>query len=151
MIGSRHLDVLAPWRRGDVVRVVIAHVAGAAAVLAGWYGSSGRLLPGPQIGWLTFASVGAIVSGLANAGWLVIGRRTVAARQARVISSYSDAVARQRARPTSRRCAPPPTHVVAVPGRSLYHRPDCALVASRPRREVDRTGTTLAPCQWCQP
>ena len=142
----------APWGSGEISQAVIAQLAGGGALIAAWYGSSGQLLPAGQLGWLTLAVGGAVVSGAANAAWLLSGRRAIAARRTAVAWGYGAAFARLRVTPApSEHSSDRRVTAVAVAGRSLYHQSECALVAQRATTPVDPTSTSRKPCGWCQP
>jgi hypothetical protein len=126
-------------------------VAGMGALIAAWYGSSGQLRASGQLGWLTLAVVGATISGVANAAWLLSARRAIAARRAAIASRYETGCARLRLTLPPSQPLTGQRAIVAVSGRSLYHRPHCPLVTGRATTPVDSKITNRKPCGWCRP
>ncbi|MFC5662261.1 hypothetical protein ACFP3U_04600 [Kitasatospora misakiensis] len=139
---------------------------GAVLCVLGWYGVSGERFVEEQVPYLASATVpGAalIVAGVV----LVALRSSVRARaepspeaapsatDRRIEHLYallvdSDVLPDDRPDPAASAAAP-----LAVPGGTLYHRPDCPLVAGKPtaapvdaRTVRDRA---LTPCRLCDP
>jgi hypothetical protein len=140
-----------PWTGGEISQAVVAQLAGMGALIAAWYGSSGQRLPSGQLGWLTLGVAGAAVSGVANTAWLLSARRAIAARRAAIASRYETGCSRLRLTLPQSQPLAGQQAIVAVSGRSLYHRPTCPLVTGRATTPVDSKITSRKPCGWCRP
>lgn len=111
---------------------VIGTTAGVLLTAAGWLGTSGQSTPSDQMVWVQLAVVGTGLVVMANARWLLAGRRAVN-RYYRQVSTavpltldalgsfsgveYGAAVGERR--------------LVAVPAMRWYHRPECELTAGK--------------------
>lgn len=68
------------WRADDLTRWVLLNALAAALVIVGWYTAGGEGSFNDQFTGADLAVGGAIVSGVANAVWIMRGRRTVGER-----------------------------------------------------------------------
>ncbi|GHH65651.1 hypothetical protein GCM10018781_18480 [Kitasatospora indigofera] len=128
--------------------------AGALLCVLGWYGVSGERLPARQLPYLASATV-------PGAALIVAGAVLIAARQSgaggdgtarRVDQLYSLLVGE----PGPAGPQPgPPGPPLALPDGTLYHRPDCPLVAGKtlaaPADAALVAERSLAPCPVCEP
>ncbi|WP_063794439.1 hypothetical protein, partial [Kitasatospora sp. MBT63] len=130
-------------------------VAGLLLCLLGWYGVSGESLTARQLPYL--ASATAPGTALVAAGALLLGNRAPGPRDRpadpRIDQLYALLTDGTDPRPDT---APAPAGpLLAVPEGTLYHRPDCALVAGKPQAVPVDAATVreraLTPCPVCDP
>jgi hypothetical protein len=130
-------------------------VAGALLCVLGWYGVSGERFVERQLPYLASATIPG--AALIVAGAVLVGRAESALAAARVAELYGPLVAgpdgpdAQVPPPVAESTAPP----VAVPGGTMYHRPDCPLVEGKPEAAPASAGEVRArdldPCPVCEP
>lgn len=135
-----------PWSHDDRIQLVIGNALGAAMVFAGWWTVSDQVAPSDQLGWFNLSLTGLLVSGVANAIWLSRALRAVRTARRLVLINPSHL---SRAKPCEPRDRP--HDVVAVPGTSRYHRPDCLLVLGKTVEPACRTTSDRVPCDVCMP
>ncbi|MFF7456916.1 hypothetical protein [Kitasatospora sp. NPDC008115] len=143
---------------------------GAVLCVLGWYGVSGERFVEQQIPYLASATVpGAalIVAGVVLAALRPSGRARAGPAPSTSSAVTADATATDRriehlyallvepgepAGPAETAATGP---LLAVPGGTLYHRPDCPLVAGKPAAApVDHSAVRergLTPCRLCDP
>jgi hypothetical protein len=122
-------------------------------VLAGWYGASHTTRLFEQIPYLISGGMFGIVLAAIGASLYFGYWLTRLVGHAREIV---DGLARieQRLDAASPAVATADTRLVATRGGALYHRPDCSVVAGRPKSElrtVTATTAGLSPCKLCSP
>jgi len=134
-------------------RTLVAGLSGTGLALmaVGWLRVSGGSSVDTQIAWLDVGVAGLLLSGLANALWLLRGRRSVVRLRVALlpadfgVAPFDGAV---EAVPFERR------ELVAAASMTRYHRPDCLLVVGKPAAAADRrTHETESrrPCPTCRP
>ena len=143
-----------------------AAAAGAVLCVLGWYGVSGESVVERQVPYLASATV-------PGAALLVAGAVLAAGRGARrseradraieqlcALLVAEDGVAGEETVATSEvgdsvNGSAEPAALLAVPEGTLYHRPDCPLVAGKPSAQpVDAAQVrerSLTPCPVCEP
>ncbi|WP_069886427.1 hypothetical protein, partial [Streptomyces luteocolor] len=132
-----------------------ALAAGAVLCVIGWYGISGERFAERQLPYLASCTVPGAALIVAGAVLLAHGRSTLAA--ARVEELYGLLVTTEPAEVTGRAPAPRATgdDLLMVPGGTLWHRADCALVAGKaeavPADATILSTGGLAPCPICEP
>lgn len=143
----------------------VAVAAGAVLCVLGWYGVSGERFAERQLPYLASCTVPG--AALIVAGAVLIAReedRLAADRVAEVhrllvasAGAPEEGAAGRRPEDQEGRGASsrPSGPLLAVPGGTLAHRPDCPMVAARPDAFPARTGASgqpaLAPCPLCDP
>lgn len=133
-----------PWPVASVVQIAVGQglclgfIALAAAL------SASEPFVDDQRLWVILSVVAVIASGAANSAALVGGRRAVARRRVDLFARSED----RWTPPLNGSDVPPPAeHLVTIPGMTLVHRPDCALVAGKTTTPAGQG----VPCGWCQP
>jgi hypothetical protein len=116
-------------------------------LVVGYIGATQQHKLAPQILWLDLAVLGTLLGGVANGGWLLLGRHAISAQRRKVLAGLSTA-------------APEPapdtglvgggSDVMTVEGSTWYHRPDCVLVRDKELRLLKRRGG-FEPCDVCEP
>lgn len=124
------------------VRLVAVQVACLVIILLAGEATAGRSSVHDQIVWVNVAVIAAVASALASGLWLVGLRRAMAARTRLVVQQVDAGSVADEIDP-----ACPTPHLVAVPGMTLVHRPDCALVIGKQTRRA----SAGEPCGWCRP
>ncbi|MEU6824706.1 hypothetical protein ABZ921_29085 [Streptomyces atriruber] len=128
---------------------------GAVLCVIGWYGVSGERFAERQLPYLASCTVPGAALIVAGALLLTHGRSALAA--ARVEELYGLLVATEPVAAGERAPAPAAGDgtLLMVPGGTLWHRADCALVAGKPEAvPADATvlsAQALAPCPICEP
>ncbi|HVW33381.1 MAG TPA: hypothetical protein VHL53_12640, partial [Acidimicrobiia bacterium] len=127
-VGARAQARTAPpplWTGRQLIRLLGLQAVAATLLVLAWLNASDRLRLEQQLGALNLGAAGVVVAGLANAAWLVAGRRRV-----------NDAIVELTSAPPPAQPAPAAPPVagtwVTVPGTGRRrHRPDCPLVAGK--------------------
>ena len=149
--GHRRLLSVSGWLGAVLV------VAGAALLIAGWWGISGESVVALQMSYLASATMPGVALVIAGAV-LLSGEsaRRNAADSARMVATLYDLL-------TDASVGTPDTAVaddgqrtlVTVPGGNRYHRANCALVGGKPGvTTVDAAAIAaqgLQPCPVCNP
>jgi hypothetical protein len=117
----------------------VALAVGAVLCVLGWYGISGERFAERQLPYLASSTIPG--AALIVAGAVLVGR----APELRV----EQPIARDDApdRPVAVSTDPP----VAVPGGTLFHRPDCPLAEGKPGLVAAAAEANLRPCPVCEP
>lgn len=140
------LGIDLPWTLGAVLSSVGFLVVGVALLAAAWVGASQQADPREQVLWLNLAVLAVSVHGAGCALWLLVGRRSVAARSARVYRVLAEALVEQASAAVRGSAADDRAGLVCVVGLRRAHLPTCPLVVGRALEPapVDRT-----PCGVC--
>jgi hypothetical protein len=123
-------------------------LVGAVALFVGWYGVSGTSVTAKQVPYLASG-------GLVGVGLVVLAAAAFATEDVRRRLERVDALERRVAELCAllvETSAPEGAAiVVAVPGGTTYHRPECRLVLGKDsaRSVADTEG--LRPCRLCDP
>jgi len=144
---------LRPWTLEDLFRLLIGDFAGVVLVAISWLEASGELTVRHELAWLRLGISGIGVAGFTNARWLLAGRRVVGLARTAILPDQmgpptAEAPSTTAAGPMPG-AAPDIELMVVGAGVSLYHRPDCPLVAGKQTAQL--AGTGLAPCEACEP
>lgn len=137
-----------PWRTAQVRVVCLAQLLAVAVVLIATAGSSHTASFDVQTRWLTLAVVGLALAVMVSAAWLLLGRRHVVRRRARLSRAVAMAFDRPTAEPGAA-LAP-----VATDQMSHYHRDVCQLVRgkdARPASVIEHHRAQRTPCAVCRP
>jgi hypothetical protein len=144
---SQQPAVGAPWDAVSFGVVAGLHVIAVGLLLTAWYGASTRADPGSQIAWLNLGVVAVMVSGTANAVWLLIGRRSVAVRLRRATTRLQAALAHDEAADVAVSDGAGAALVrVTAAGQRLSHEPSCPLVRGRESRPATPDQPTCGVC-----
>lgn len=144
------------WRPEDVLATAVPSAVGVVLWMVGWYQVSGSDAYAKQIGWADLAIGGFILATTSQLIWLLRGRRAVGELRRQLLRVRVPDAGSWAASPAP--VVQPQIEraeiVVAGPNKSLFHRPDCPMVAgrgwtARPRRDIADPG--LRPCGVCQP
>jgi hypothetical protein len=166
------------WRPIDLAAVAIGNAAGLAVILAAWTGAGHEVVTDRQIGWVDLGIAGLVIIAMANAGWLLAGRRAcwrlrhsllpaerglpwpassfVGARAAALDTSPIQAAAGAAAHTppnlvTSGAAAPA---FVASRAMTWFHAPDCRMAAGKnlpAAGEAEHRAAGRRPCAVCLP
>ena len=137
-----------PWRWTDVLTLPLPYAIGVVCLGLAWADGSRGLAAADQTDSLNVGVAGVIVVGVANAIWLLSGRRRVALRRRRLacllatpcgVPSASSPVPESRSGDL----------LLGVAGGRLSHRPGCPLLAGR--ATVPAGGKEQRPCGVCRP
>ena len=135
-----------PWVIGDAIGVYLATLAGIVMIFIAWYMASGSDRLSTMVGWTNLGVGGIIVSGTANALWLLSGRRAVGERRRWLLEEPGEQVDQPQ---ESRALG-----LVAGPGMTRFHLENCLLVAGKATTAASRQ-THIAegrrPCGVCEP
>lgn len=131
---------------------IAAAVCGAVLCVLGWYGVSGEPTAARQLPYLASATVPGAALLVAGAVLLAASARV---RPPGAGGDGPDAGgSREQVADPVRVPAVPAPHTaprpVRVPGGTLFHRPDCPLVAGKPVTSA-AGGAPLTPCPVCEP
>jgi hypothetical protein len=137
-----------PWSAADVGKTAAGNAVGFALILMGWFGASRHVTLAAQSRWAVLSVAGLAVAGAANAVLLREGRRAVGFGYRRFLLAPVSA-----ATPVSQTAG---AVEVLVSGGSMtmFHRPECRLVAAKLVRSADRAAHHHAgrrPCEVCRP
>jgi hypothetical protein len=144
-------DRAAPWRPIDRVAVVLGNLAGMAAVLAGYTGSGHEATADRQVGWVNVGIAGLLVVAVANAGWLLAGRRACW-RLRHALLPAEPGAPWPALSPTA--VASRPDRFVAGAVMTWYHAPGCRMVAGKEvaaTSEAEHRAARRRPCAVCLP
>ncbi len=92
---------------------------------------------------MAVAIAAALLSATGNGVWLGVLRRAASHRRQLVLARLADQAGRSTASPAA---AGDAGEAVMVPGLTMRHRPDCALVAGK---AVVPATAEAEPCGWC--
>jgi hypothetical protein len=146
-----------PWRPGDLVMLYLANAFGLVVAAVGWYGSSGTGRFERQAGWTNVAIAGTVVLAVANTVWLMAGRRAVAGRYRRIMSSVASlplAAVTEHLRTLAPESPAREGALVAMPSMRWYHRPACLCATGKtvvPATRAAHEHAGRAPCWVCHP
>jgi hypothetical protein len=156
--GSRRWDV----DRLQLIAGAVLIVGGLAAIIIGWYGAASTGFPFEQTPYLisggllglALVFLGGFVYFAYWVARLVRESRDQSQRAAEILDqiavSLNGAVPVRSRRPVIAGGAN--GGFVATPGGTLFHRPDCTVVAGRPGlRRVKARTRGLEPCRICDP
>jgi hypothetical protein len=142
--------VARPGSPGDLRRVAAGNALGFLLIAVGWGAASGEVTLRSQSRWAVLSVTGLTVAGAGNAAFLRRGRRAVTLAARRFV--VRDAPVPESA-PAAVSGAPGDVFV-AGRGLTLFHRPECRLVAGKPVTAEQRSAHEQAgrePCQVCRP
>ncbi|MEY2432564.1 MAG: hypothetical protein QOC92_2289 [Acidimicrobiaceae bacterium] len=139
-----------PWSSQHRERVLIGNGAGLALVFAGWFQSAvAETAERPRLTWLAVSISGLVVSGSANATWLLRTRYYLSGGREVVRAELREALRTVRSTSTVFEGS---DVVVAAAGSSRYHRPSCQLMTAKPVVPITaRQRPRLVPCEMCFP
>ena len=149
-------DRSALWRPLDRAAVVLGNFAGLATLLAAYAGASHEAVPDKQIGWVELGIAGLLVVAVANAGWLLAGRRACWRLRHAVLPAEPGAAwpaATQPGAPQPGR-VPRAGELVAGAVMTWYHSPSCRMVAGKDvtaATEAEHRSSGRRPCGVCLP
>jgi hypothetical protein len=118
----------------------VALAVGAVLCVLGWYGISGERFAERQLPYLASSTIPG--AALIVAGAVLVGR----APEPRADQPEPPGGG-VPGRPVAVSTDPP----VAVPGGSLFHRPDCPLAEGKPGLVAAAADADLRPCPVCEP
>jgi hypothetical protein len=117
---------------------------GLVCLLGATFGAGGEESFERQLAWLNLAIVGSAVAAVAQAGWLLQGRRALRRSRRDVLGALASAA------PVGVAPAPAsaPTELVTVVGAVRLHRPTCVLVRGK---VLSAAGSPGPRCEVCRP
>jgi hypothetical protein len=134
--------------RGRVLLGWVLLLAGAAALFLGWYGVSGTAVTAKQVPYVVSGGlVGVALVVLAASVFATDDVRRRLQRVDELESRVAELCALLLETPTDEA----PAVVLAVPGGSTYHRPECRLVVGKESAEPVIEPGRLRPCRLCDP
>jgi hypothetical protein len=148
-------DRTAPWRPIDRVAVVLGNLAGVAAILAAYAGGSHEATADRQVGWVNVGIAGLMIVAVANAGWLLAGRRACWRLRHNLLPAEPGAAAWPATGdvPAPARSLPRDTFLAAA-AMTWYHAAECRMVAGKdvaPASEAEHRAAGRRPCAVCLP
>ena len=134
------------WPRRGRAALLVGQLACLATVVLAGRASAERPAAGGQATWVAVAIVAALLSAAGNGVWLGVLRRAANSRRQLVFARLAD----QTGRPAGPAdlVTGEDGEAVMVPGLTLRHRPDCALVAGK---VVVPATADAESCGWCSP
>jgi hypothetical protein len=167
--GSRAVRT-GPWSGRGLATIVAADALAIALATVGWWNASGESRAGDQIGWLNVSLAGVVITVGANGLFLARGRQTIRrattvvltdpphprSRKGPVLGANGHTAAQSFvvAAPGSPAGDLPQGRLVSVAGTRRYHRPGCALVATKAVEQNTSeafSSTGRHPCEVCDP
>jgi hypothetical protein len=130
---------LSPWTSARVAGFGVAQAVALGAIVGGWFAAAGQHSSSGVWPWLAVCLGGLGLSAVANGAAFFTARRAIAGRPLPAV----DLTGR---RPTRAVVHDGP---VSGAGMTLFHRPDCMLVAGKHVAVADRAA--LQPCGICRP
>jgi hypothetical protein len=116
-------------------------------IFAAWYNASGSDRLSTVVAWVNLGVGGIIVSGTANALWLLAGRRAVGERRRWLLPEPSEIT-------TDAKPAADVEQLVCGAGMTRFHRESCLLVEGKPVAPASRQqhlAEGRRPCGVCEP
>lgn len=140
-----------PWTSNELTQVVISNAVGLVLIAVSWYQVAGQLTTRDELAWLNVGVVGIAIAGVANAMWLLRGRRNIGLARVMVLP---DVPPRAKTAWDDRLSEDLDNSPVAGATMTRYHRPSCPLVEGKSvragsRRDHERAGKL--PCELCEP
>lgn len=137
------------WRPPELIALYASTGVASGMVAASWIGVADATTVADQVRWLNLSVVGAVVAGLSNVLFLVLGRRRVGQRRGRLLPEPVDVelVTDDATLATDRR-------LVLASGMTHFHRSTCQLVANKDVSADGAEAHELAgrrPCAVCGP
>jgi hypothetical protein len=156
------------WRPIDLASVAIGNAAGLLVILAAWTGAGHEVVADHQIGWVDLGIAGLVIITVANAGWLLAGRRAcwrlrhslLPAERGLPWPTSPTAAAGGAARHAAPVDAPargaphPQAPFVASGAMTWFHAPDCRMAAGKDlftAGEAEHRAAGRRPCAICLP
>jgi hypothetical protein len=142
----------APWRSGELVRVVAVAAVGLVGMGVAWYGASGQADWPDILPWASLGAAAATVAVLAFVAWLMAALRRVRSLRQELMPRLEAAVVARSAVAAAPLASG--AEFVAAPGMTRFHRPDCPLAVGKPVRPLTPDETRVAglgPCGVCCP
>jgi hypothetical protein len=144
-----------PWPVAELVRLYALNAVAIVALIGAWWGASGTVRNSAQVLAIAVGVGAVIVSGSANAIWLLVGRRAVAARRVAVRSGLEDVVTALNTRePVVAETTSLKPAYVTLESATRYHRRTCDLVIGKrtiPWSPQQPDTGWRTPCGVCQP
>ena len=128
-----------PWTVGRVAGFGVAQAVALGAIVGGWFTAAGQHSSTGVWPWVAVCMAGLSLSAVANGVAFFTARRAIVRRPLPAVSF------------TGRRPTAAVVHdgLVSGAGMTLFHRPDCILVAGKNVLAADRGG--LGACGMCRP
>jgi hypothetical protein len=164
------------WRPIDRAAVAIGNAAGLLVILAAGKGAGHEVLTDRQIGWVDLGIAGLIIIAVANAGWLLAGRRACWRLRHSLLPAerglpWPPPAALDAAAPSSSVAGPAgsashaalasaagsaasPSSFVASAAMTWFHSADCRMAAGKavfPASEAEHRAAGRRPCAVCLP
>src|SRR5258706_12078602 len=143
------------WRPIDLASVTIGNATGLLVILAAWTGAGHEVVTDRQIGWVDLGIAGLVIIAVANAGWLLAGRRACWRLRHSLLPAErglpwpaSPAVAAPGA------ATPTTPRFVASEAMTWFHAPDCRMAAGKnlpAASEAEHRAARRRPCAVCLP
>jgi hypothetical protein len=134
------------WPRRGRLWLLVGQVACLATVVLAGRASAERATSSGQAVWLVVAVAAALVSAAGNGVWLAVLRRAANSRRQLVFARLTTHAGPPEADTAA--AADEAAAWVMIPGLTLRHRPDCALVTGK---RVVPASADAEPCGWCSP
>jgi hypothetical protein len=142
----------------DLLRLYAVNGISVLVLLTAWWVAAGSVRTTTGVSCAAVGVAAVIASGTANCRWVLVGRRSVAARRNGVTASVehlASGLERGGGAGVTTDGADRLTGLVALPESTRYHRPDCQLVAGK--LSVTTSSATAHEragrrrCGMCQP
>jgi hypothetical protein len=147
---------LGGWSSEQVVRTLVATVAGLLMILASAFEANRTTQLSEGLAWLNLGIAGLVVASVGNATWLLAGRESVSFARAALIPNADSVIAVVAPLLADRTVSAPSDtdRFVGGDGLARYHRPGCPFVAGRSNGAATRHAHEAAghrPCEICRP
>jgi hypothetical protein len=135
-----------PWAVGDAIGLYLGTLAGLVMIFVAWYNASGSGHLATLVAWTNLGVGGIIVSGTANALWLLSGRRAVGERRRWLVEEPApmpDEIPQTKG-----------LRLLAGPGMTRFHLENCPLVVGKAATAASRqqhVADGRRPCGVCEP
>ena len=142
-----------PRARTHQATMAAGLVAAVGLVGAGWIATASAVADTTAYSTILLGITGLAVAGVASAGWTLSLRRSVRARQARLLAPFGAAPAAETT-PGAGPGADARGRVAVAEGLTRFHASGCAAVAGLPVRLMDSADAArsgLSGCRLCQP
>ena len=120
-----------PWRHDEFISLCTAFAVAGVLVLASWYGASGTMSWTTAMGWVVLGMVGVVIAGAGSARWILSGTRAARIRERELASRLESMLDGATEEADASSSVSDSVKRVSGPRMTLYHRPDCPLVAAK--------------------
>lgn len=139
-----------PWVLSDLSRLAVFQVLSLVALIFCYAGADQSGVYDHELYWVVGGSAAVMVSGLSWMAWLLVGARSLRARQRRLDELTARLFTAEKETTTPHA----PSELVSLPEMTRYHRPDCPLIRNKqamPAAMAEHVRAGRTPCGVCAP